>query len=984
MRRLTTIAGSIDRSQVLHFRFDGRCYTGYAGDTLASALMANGIKTVGRSFKYHRKRGIFSAGPEEPNALVELRAGDRKEPNCKATTIALFDGLEARSQNRFPTLGFDLLGINGLLSPFLGAGFYYKTFMWPASFWEKVYEPAIRRAAGLGRAAALPDPDSYEKANLFCDVLVIGGGPAGIAAASEAADCGKRVVICEADAELGGGLLAEGSSTSSVKERAALGAAYERLRSHPCVTIKLRTTVFGAYDGGAFGAVENVADHLPKPDRGQPRQRLWRIFATRSILATGSIERPMLFQGNDLPGVMLASAIRTYVNRYAVAPGQRLAFYVNNHAGWRAALDCERAGLSVAAVIDTRAVLPAMSKALMGEIAAPVYLGAVVASARGRSRVAGVVVRTKDGRAVRIAADCLGVSGGWNPNIAITTHLGARPRWSELSGQFRAEDVPAGMSICGAAAGAETTEDCRRHGALAGRNFATGITVANDGQRSSTEPPSAFIAATAGKKIFVDLQHDVTARDIGIAYREGFRSVEHLKRYTTLGMATDQGRTSNFLGLALMAELSGNTIAATGTTTARPPVAPVAIGALAGDHVGRHFRPTRKTTTHDWAERQAAPMIEAGLWLRPQWYPLPGESDWMASVGREVDAVRNAVGICDVSTLGKIDIQGPDAATLLDFVYANLFSTLAVGRARYGLMLREDGFVFDDGTTARLGETHYVMSTTTANAEGVMEHLEYCTQVLRPDLDVQFASITEQWAQFSIAGPRARHLVEAFIDSGHDLRDEAMPHMSVRETRLRAGIPARLFRLSFSGELGFELAVPARYGAAAWAMMLDLGQPFGVTPYGTEALGTLRIEKGHVAGPELDGTTTAHDLGFGRMLSSKKDYIGRVMAQRTALTDPSRPTLVGVRPCDDRQRINAGALIVTPTGKPGPGDDQGRVTSTAYSPAQGTWLGLGLLRGGAERRGEKLLAYDPLRDASTFVEICSPVFIDPEGSRVRG
>ncbi len=978
MTRISSPSRAVDVSRSVSFRFDGRRMTGCEGDTLASALLANDVRIVGRSFKYHRPRGIFGSGEEEPNALVTIGSGALAQPNVKATTIELREGLEAWSQNRFPSLRFDLLGlINGIASPLLGAGFYYKTFMWPRAFWEKVYEPAIRKAAGLGRASEQPDPATYEKATVHADVLVVGAGPAGLTAATEAGRAGVSVVLCEGDFLPGGGMLA---STSEHRSE-ALAGMLAVLAQMPNVRLLLRTNVFGAYDHGVFGAVERLSG-----EANGPRERMWRINAGKVVLATGAVERPMLFDGNDLPGVMLAGAIRTYVERFAVAPGKRIVFYVNNEDGWRTAIACMRAGVVVGAIVDPRERLPADSSALH-DIACSltsVYLGARIERAIGGGQLQAVVMRQSDGTRRRLVADCLGVSGGWNPNIALTTHLGARPQWDARTGQFLAETTGSAMVVTGAAAGLSDLDACIAHGTQAAIHALAGGEFGKD-QRDAPAPCPLPLPADLHKgKVFVDLQHDVTTRDVGIAWREGFRAAEHLKRYTTLGMATDQGRTSNFLGLAVMAELTGNGIPSIGTTTHRPPAMPVSIGALAGDHRGRHFRPTRKTATHEWAISRSAPMIEAGLWMRAQFYPREQDADWLETTSREAAAVRSGVGICDVSTLGKIDVQGPDAGRFLDFVYANTFSSLAVGRARYGLMLREDGFVFDDGTTARLASEHYVVSTTTANAETVMEHLEFITQVLRPELDVEITSITEQWAQFAISGPECRTLVSRVLDGSVPLDGEALPHMAVTAVRLWDGTKARLFRLSFSGERGFELAVPASYGLAVWQALLEKGVDLGVCPYGTEALATLRIEKGHVAGPELDGNTTAHDLGLGRMVSKRKDFIGRALAARPALTDPARPSLVGLMPVTPGTRLFAGALLLPEGRAPAAGIDEGRVTSAAWSPERGEWIALGLLSHGPARHGERMVAYDPIRNATTSVTICAPGFVDPEGKRVHG
>lgn len=978
--------GQVDRTWPLRFSFDGKDYSGLAGDTLASALLANGVRVVGRSFKYHRPRGIFSAGPEEPNALVELRTGARKEPNTKATTVELFDGLLANSQNRWPSLAFDLMAINQLASPIFVAGFYYKTFMWPTALWEKLYEPLIRRAAGLGHASLEPDPDTYEKATAFCDLLVIGSGPAGLSAALVAGRAGARVILAEEDFALGGRLLGERYEIDGQPGAEWVRPVEMELRSMSNVRLMLRTAVFGVYDTGTFGALERVADHLAIPPLHQPRQRLWKIVAKRSVLAAGAMERPIVFGGNDTPGVMLASAVRTYANRFGVAPGHRVAVFANGDDGWRTAADLARQGIAIAAVIDPRPAVPPEVRALAA--GAEVHLGARVRDAHGGLALRRINIVRADRSEVSLDADVLAVSGGWNPTAALATHHGSRTEWSDEKVAFLPGLTPAGMSVAGAAAGRFTTAEALADGARLGAEAATALGFAprvkeslqTSDERFAVSP--LFHVAESRKKSFVDLQNDVTVKDIALAEREGFRSVEQLKRYTTLGMATDQGKTSNVNGLAIMAELTGRTIPQTGSTRSRPPHVPVAIGAFAGLHRDEDFKPRRLTAGHDWARSQGAVFVETGQWLRAQWFARPGETDWLQSVSREVRTVRSAVGICDVSTLGKIALEGPDVGVFLDRVYANTFSTLAVGRARYGLMLREDGMVMDDGTTARLSAESYVMSTTTVNAGKVMQHLEFCHQVLWPELDLRMVSITEQWAQYAVAGPKSRKLLQNLFGPTVDLTDATVPYMAALEMML-GDIPARLFRLSFSGELAYEIAVPARYGEALAHALMVAGAELGVAPYGTEALGVLRIEKGHVAGNELNGQSTARDLGLGKMMSAKKDFVGRVMAGRPGLTDPSRPTLVGLRPVDRSIRLRAGAHLLARGASAEARNDEGYVTSVAFSPELGHWIGLGFLSNGPQRVGETIRAYDALNSSDVEVEVVSPVFIDPEGVRLR-
>jgi len=977
MSRLSS-GGLIDRSRPISFTFDGRPLRGFAGDTLASALVANHVKLVGRSFKYHRPRGILTAGSEEPNALVTLGSGAYAEPNTRATVVPLAEGLEATSQNRWPSLGLDLLAVNQLASPLLVAGFYYKTFMWPPKLWEKLYEPVIRRAAGLGALSTEPDPDSYDRAHGFCDLLVIGGGPAGLMAALTAGRAGLRVILAEQDARFGGRLLAERHEIDGRPGGHWASDAAAELKSLPNVRLLSRATVFGVYDGREYGLVEQLSG------KGR-RQRLWRVIAKHAVLATGAIERPLVFGGNDRPGVMMASAVSTYLNRFAAVPGTRAVVFTTTDSGWTTAEDLIAAGVEVAAVVDARSTLPDAAERVR-KTGVEVLGGAMATDVRGRT-VRGVDVRSADGRTRRIGCDFLGMAGGWNPAIGLGSNLGARPIWSEAINSFVLDTSPPGMAVAGAAAGNFTLSQALADGASAAAWAAEALGVAAASPplpRTSDEPRGATPLWHVGShrtKAFVDFQNDVTDADIDLAAREGFVSIEHLKRYTTLGMATDQGKTSQLNGHALLAAATGKSIAEAGTVLSRPPYLPVSVGVLAGHHRGRHFRPERRTSSHEWAVEQGAEFTDAGLWKRAQWFARPDE-DWLDTVNREVRGVREGVGICDVSTLGKIDVLGPDAGALLDRLYVNTFSTLAIGKARYGVMLREDGIVMDDGTVTRFADDRFFVTTTTVNAAKVMQHIDYCRQVLWPALDVQATSVTEQWATYAIAGPRARALLAELLPE-IDLSKEALPYMGAAEVRW-SGLPARIYRLSFSGELAFELSVPATAGDRLIRALFDVGRAFDVVPYGTEAFGVMRIEKGHAAGGELNGQTTAGDLGMGRMMSKKKDFIGRVMAQRPGLTDPERPALVGIRPVEPGARLRAGGHLL-PLGTPSEiAHDQGHVTSVAFSPTLGHWIGLALLKRGPERHGERIRVHDPVRGPDVEVDVCNPVFVDPEGVRLRG
>jgi sarcosine oxidase subunit alpha len=980
--------GLIDRSRTLSFTFDGQKLGGYTGDTLASALLANGITLVGRSFKYHRPRGILSAGSEEPNALVELRTGARREPNTRATTIELYDGLDAASQNRFPSLRFDLLAANQVFAPIFGAGFYYKTFMWPASFWEKLYEPAIRRAAGLGRAADVADPDHYDKAYAFCDLLVIGAGPSGLSAALAAARSGARVILCDEDFRLGGRLLSERYVIDGRPALDWVTSTESELASLPDCRMLRRTSVAGVYDGGTYAALERVNDHVPTPPAHEPRQRLWRIVAKRAVLAAGAIERPIVFGDNDRPGVMLAGAVRSYVNRFGVAPGSRAVVFADNDDALRTAWDLANAGVEVAALVDAGRG-PSRHAQEAAEAARALYFsGAVIERVRGGQGVRGVTVNDGNGVVRQIDCDLIAMSGGWSPTVHLTTHLNGKPKWSEALSALVPGALPPGMSVAGAASGHFGLASCLAEGEAAGAEAAKacGFTPKPNSRAEASDDGNAasplWQVAKSRGKAFVDFQNDVTVSDVKLAAREGFRIPEHLKRYTTLGMATDQGKTANANGAAVLAAVTGRYLGAVGTTTFRPPFTPVAIAAFAGHHRGPDFRPARLAPSHAWAKEQGAVFVETGPWLRALYYPRAGEEPQDA-VNREVANVRTNVGVCDVSTLGKIDVQGSDAGIFLDRVYANTFSALPVGKARYGLMLREDGFVLDDGTTARLKDDHYYVTTTTVNAVKVMHHLEFCQQCLWPELDVQMVSVTEQWAQFAVAGPRARDVLQGVVDPAYDLSNEAFPYLAAGEVTVCGGTPGRLFRLSFSGELAYEIAVPSRFGEALVRKIMEAGAAFGIAPYGTEALGVLRIEKGHPAGGELNGQTTAHDLGLGKLLSTKKDFIGRFMAARPALTEPARATLVGLRPVDREDRLRAGAHLLPKNAEATATNDQGFVTSIAFSPSLGHWLGLGLLANGPARHGEILRAYDSVRGGDVLVEIRPPCFIDAEGGRLR-
>lgn len=982
--------GLIDRACALPFRFNGRAYHGFEGDSLASALLANGVHLVARSFKYHRPRGIVGHGAEEPNAIVRLDGDGGGEPNARATQVPLREALRASSQNCWPSVEFDLGAMNNALSRLLPAGFYNKTFMWPASMWM-VYERLIRRSAGLGRAPSGADPGHYLHRHEHCSVLVVGAGPSGLAAALAAGRAGARVVLAEQDWRLGGRLLSEDAFVDGVPGLQWVAAVERELRALHNVRVLLRSTVFGYFDHNLLGIEEQPAASVGAP----ALRRLWKVRASRVVLATGALERMLVFANNDLPGVMLAHSAQVYMNRFAVLPGRRAVVFTNNDSAYQVALDLAHA--ASVTLIDVRGEAAPQLRRAAEQAGVSLRTGAAIVRARGSKRVAAVEVARVDadrrplGRAERIDCDLVCVAGGWSPTVHLFSQSKGRLRFDERQLAFVPERSAQAERSTGAAAGRFDLRACLADGHAAGLEAASlvGLDAALAAlpavaKVSEESAPKAWWTLNsplaAREKNFVDFQNDVTVADIRLAVREGYVSVEHLKRYTTLGMGTDQGKLSNITGLAILAETLGAEMGAVGTTTFRPPYTPVTFGTLAGAQRGRHFAPLRRSAIDVWHEEAGARFANAGLWRRPQFYAQPDESD-LDAINREARTVRNAVGLVDISTLGKIDVKGRDAAEFLERVYTNHWKKLAVGKVRYGVMLREDGMVYDDGTTARLGDRHYLMTTTTVNAGKVMSNLEKWLQVQWQDLKVSLTSVTEHWAAMALAGPRSRAVLERLAPA-QDWSGATLAHLGLRQCVLK-GIPARVFRISYSGELAFEINVPADYGLAIWEALLDAGKPLGIVPYGTEAMGVLRIEKGHIAGPEIDGRTTPGDLGLDALVSDSKDFIGRRSLARSALLDPARRQLVGLVAADARSAIPRGAQLISDPGAPAPVDIHGHVTSCCWSPNLEKPIALALLSRGRSRYGEILWASSPMSGEAVQVSVCSTVFFDPEGERVR-
>jgi heterotetrameric sarcosine oxidase alpha subunit len=993
----TASGGRILREQPVRFSFDGKVLSAFAGDTVASALLAHGTHLVGRSFKYHRPRGILAAGVEEPNALLTVGEGNRREPNIAATTLEASDGLVTHTQNAWPSVGFDLMAVNSLLAPIFVAGFYYKTFMGPTRKAWMFYEYFIRKAAGLGVASQVPDPDRYDWHHAFTDVLVIGAGPAGLTAALGAARAGAQVTLVEQDFEAGGSLLGQPVGSA---QALWLAQMLKDLAATDKVRLLTRATGFGLYDGNTVGVIERTEPGMADAAGGVPRQRLHVVRAASIVMACGAIERPLVFAGNDRPGVMLAGAVGTYVNRYGVLPGKRVLFATNNDGAYQHAADLAQAGVQVS-IADLRGQVDPAVLALASATGVQVQTASAVTQVQGAHRVNRCTVAGFDISSGRIRGagtqrdvDLVAMSGGWTPSVHLTSHRGIKPVYRAELASF----VPGGFDRthfgAGSMMGSQTLDEAIQGGwdaaqqaaAVCGRSLTALKPKAPEGEDTQL----AFISVgpiPAGKsadKAFLDFQNDVSVDDVDLAHREGYQSVEHLKRYTTLGMGTDQGKTSNLNGLAVLAARRGLGMQDVGTTTFRPPYTPATIGVLAGRNVGAHLQPTRRTAMHDWHLAHGGVMMEAGLWKRPLWFKTHGATITEA-YRAEMDIVREHVGIADVSTLGKIDVQGPDAAEFLNRVYVNGFGKLPVGKARYGFMLREDGIVMDDGTTSRLGETEFFMTTTTAQAGKVMSHLEFLLQVVWPELRVTVASVSDQWAAMSMAGPKSREVLHAAFPQV-DVSDAAIPHMGVRDTELAgslSGVRVRIIRLTFSGELAYEVYAPTHYGHAVWEHLLESGKPWNLRPYGLEALGSLRIEKGHVVGSEMDGRTTLDDMGQGKMASKIKPFWGDALRRSEFLARPNRPTLVGLEATGPESAPSIGSILFFAEDAI-QGHGRGHITSTTYSKSVGKSIGLGLLQGGLAHVGQEIIAASPVHGRQYRLRVVDPCFLDAPGERYRG
>ena len=987
--------GLINRDKKISFKFNGKNYFGYEGDTLASALIANGIHLVGRSFKYHRPRGFFGAGVDEPYAMVQLIRDNESIPNVRATEQELFEGLEAKSVNCWPNVNFDIGAINNFLNKFFPAGFYYKTFMWPRSFWYKVYEPFIRKAAGFGVVSTSHDQERYEHKYEYCDLLITGSGPSGLASAYAAAQNGAKVILAEDKPRFGGSLLTSEVSIGNQSGQEWAENIISELKSMPNVIVKNRSQVFGYYDHNMLVMSERISDHMPKTNKYIPKQRLWYIRAKEVLISSGSIERPLVFGNNDTPGVMLSSAAKEYLKVYGVLVGKKPLVFTNNDSGYETAIEFKINGIDPV-VLDTR---KDPSSEIVNEAKSlniDIKFSYVVVAAKGYKKVKSVdIAKISDDKKQlsqieNINCDCICVSGFWTPTIHLASQSGNKTKFNKDIDAFIPGQSKQNETVLGSAKGIFTLEETLKTSFEKGSELSKKIT----NKENNISLPSVVekkytnhdkfwcVPLPEGKnyKRFLDFQNDVVVTDVELALREGYRSIEHVKRYTTLGMATDQGKTSNLNGLQLVSDVENKVVPQVGHTTFRPPYTPVSIGAIVGREIGKHSKPTRKSPMHSWHVKNNAVFVDAGVWLRPRYYKQGNENLFEGSK-REAKNVRQNVGVCDVTTLGKIDIKGPDAAELLNRVYTNAWLKLPVGKARYGVMLREDGIVMDDGTTTRISENHYHMTTTTAQAANVLSHLEYYLQLVWPELNVNVVSTTEQWAGAAIAGPKSRDVLQKLFPD-LDVSNEGLPFMGYIEDNL-FGVNARIYRISFSGELAYEVNVESDNGNYMWKKIMEIGKEFNIQPYGTEALSTLRIEMGHVAGSELDGRTIPYDNSLEGMVSKKKDFIGKRSLSKAAYVEPDRQKVVGVVPLDKKTSIPEGSYLVVDAKAKLPNPKLGHVSASCWSVEYDNPFSLAILKDGKNMIGKKLFALSPVKNKSIPVEIVSSHYVDPKGERVR-
>ena len=1008
--RLRENSGAINRQKPIQFTFDGKKYTGYEGDTLSSALLAHGVHLVGRSFKYHRPRGILGCGSEEPNALIRVIHASNAEPNLRATQLEIYNGLLAQSQNRFPSLKIDLLSINTLFARFFPAGFYYKTFMWPASLWM-FYEKIIRQAAGLGKVSKkYNDPDRYDHKYAHCDLLVVGGGASGLQAAFVAANSGARIIIVDEQHKLGGWLLTD--NKFNINQKPAMDWAsgiLEKLRSMPNVTCLARTTVTSSMDDNFIVMAERVTEHLSIKEAHLPKQRLWKLRAAKVILATGAIERPLIFSGNDLPGIMLSSAARSYIFRYDVLAGTRAIIFTNNDDAYYTAIAIHDAGGFVRCIVDLRDNPKSQIITTIRKLGVDVRTGHAVIAAHGTRHIASVDIAAYDTEqgtptSDMVHMDCnfLAMSGGLNPVVHLHSQRKGKLIWDERTSCYRPENKSDEWVSIGSANGtfqlgralSEATKIANSAIAkLAKENQkitaqeTTEIPQSEEDKQNWAPLPVWLIQSgqpyVSDKTAFVDFQNDSTAADIKLAVREGYHSIEHVKRYTTTGMATDQGKTSNINAIGILANTLNKSIAETGTTTFRPPYTPTSLGAIAGRNIGSLFDPVRTTRIHSWHQSNGAKFENVGQWMRAWYYPREGEN-FQQAINREVHATRHYAGLLDASTLGKIEVKGPDSAEFLNRVYTNNFATLPIGKSRYGLMLKEDGMVFDDGVTTRLAEDHFYMTTTSGGAAAVLAWLEELLQTEWQDLKVFLTSVTEQWSVASLSGPNAKAILSACMTEDKNITDD-FPFMTMKETFI-AGIPARIFRISFTGEMAFEINVPARYGLALWCHVMRVGKDFNLTTYGTEAMHVLRAEKGFIiVGQETDGTVTPYDLDMHWIVSkNKSDFIGKRALERKSMNEPQRKQLVGLLTENPKKIIPEGAHAVLDPNQEMPMAMLGHVSSSYYSPNLKHSIALALIKGGLNRKGQTV--YIPMLDGQEPIKakIVDPVFFDKQGDRLRG